>query len=183
MDRQMIDYLPDVIRDIREYKAILNTEQPEFEEGWNQADYALQESIIMTATDYGLSRWESILGIAPKASDTLDDRRFRIITTQLANTPYTYRRLIELLTELCGEGEFVVTLDHENYSIVVELGLAVISKFEAVEELLKKILPANLDLLLSLKYNRHSNLSKYTHEQLSAYTYDEIRNKEELRDG
>lgn len=183
MDRQMIDYLPEVIRGIREYKAILNTEQPEFEEGWSQADYVLQESIIMTATEYGLSRWESILGISPKASDTLEDRRFRILAAQIANTPYTYRRLIELLTELCGEDGFAVTLDANNYSIVVELGLQVISQFEAVEELLKKILPANLDLLLSLKYNRHSNLSKYTHQELSAYTHDELRNKEELRDG
>lgn len=174
----MIDYLPLFLRDIREYIRITEIEQPEFEEGWAQAEYALQEAFLMTATDYGLSRWEGMMGVTPKGTETIEERRFRILSLLASDTPYTYRQLEKLLTSLCGKGGYEIELDHNNYSILVKVALTSRSSYEAVIELLAKIIPANLIFNAILKYNQHSTLSKYTHAQLRAYTQFQLRDKE-----
>lgn len=177
MDRQLLHYLPEVLREIREYKAILNTEQTEFQSGWQSADYALQESVIVTATEYGLSRWEGMLGIAAKGTDTLEERRFRILAQLSNDIPYTYRQLEKMLTNLCGPGEYEILPDYSNYAITVKVALAAKRNLEAVRELLVQILPANLSFKVLLKYNKHETLRPLTHEQMAAYTQYHLRNE------
>ena len=177
MDRLMINYLPEVIKGIREYKAIMTVEQPEFEGGWAQAEYALQESILISATEYGLSRWEAMIGISPKATETLDERRFRIISLISSDMPYTYRQLEALLANLCGDAGYEIDLDHGNYSILVKVALTARNNYEATQELLEKILPANLILSMTLMYNQHVHFTGMTHADMAAYTHHGIRNE------
>lgn len=177
MDRRLIDYLPEVIKDIREYKTIMAIEQPEFEAGWAEAEYALQEAILMTATDYGLSRWEAMIGITPKASETIEERRFHIISLMSSDIPYTYRQLEKLLSNLCGEDGYEIEIDHDNYTISVKVALTARRNFEAVQELLGKIIPANLIIFTTLKYTQHKVLAGFTHAQLAAYTQYDLRNE------
>ena len=80
MERKLIDYLPYVIRDYAEFQGIMGSEQPEVEKAWNTTDDLLDNQFIPTAGNMGLSRWEKILGITPKGTDSLEDRRFRILT-------------------------------------------------------------------------------------------------------
>ena len=79
MERKLIDYLPYVIRDYAEFQGIMGSEQPEIEKAWNTTDDLLDNQFIPTAGNMGLSRWEKILGITPKGTDSLEDRRFRIL--------------------------------------------------------------------------------------------------------
>ena len=76
MERKLIDYLPYVIRDYAEFQGIMGSEQPEIEKAWNTTDDLLDNQFIPTAGNMGLSRWEKILGITPKGTDSLEDRRF-----------------------------------------------------------------------------------------------------------
>lgn len=80
MERKLIDYLPYAMRDFKEYEGIMESEQPEFDQAWNNADDLLNNQFISTAGNVGLSRWEKILEITPKGTDSLEDRRFRILT-------------------------------------------------------------------------------------------------------
>lgn len=178
MDRQMIDYLPEIIKDFREYQTLMCIEQTEFEEGWAFAEYALQESVIMTATDYGLSRWEKMLGVTPKATETLDERRFKIISLISNDMPYTYRQLEKQLTNLCGINGYEIVLDNDRYSILVKVALTAKNNYEAVRTLLEQILPANLILDTMLKYNQHLTFIGMTHAEMAAYTH--IRLREEV---
>ena len=38
MERKLIDYLPYAMRDFKEYEGIMESEQPEFDQAWNNAD-------------------------------------------------------------------------------------------------------------------------------------------------
>ena len=89
MDRKLINYLPYVVRDYAEFQGITGAEQPEFENAWAAVDDLLNNQFIKTAGNLGLSRWEKILGISPKGTDTLDDRRFRVLTRLNEELPYT----------------------------------------------------------------------------------------------
>lgn len=178
MDRQIIDYLPGYLKEYKEFQGISGMLQSEFDDTWKTTDFLLQESFVTTAESYGLSKWEEFLGIARNDTTTTEDRRFQIIAQLQNQTPYTYRRLVQLLTNLCGKDGYKITLDANDYTLTVLLAISRQAQFDAVESLLKEIIPANLVLTVSLEYNRHSLLAGFTHAELTAYTHNQLRNEE-----
>ena len=78
-DRKLIDYLPPFIQQFTEMNMIMSAEQPEVDSLWNSCENILNESFILYASEIGIKRWETIVGVTPKATDTLDERRFRIL--------------------------------------------------------------------------------------------------------
>ena len=87
------EYLPGVLKDVAEIRAVMDTETPEIQALWDAAEACMNDQFIQTATEDGIARRESMLGISPYASDTLDDRRFRLQSLYTENVPYTRRSL------------------------------------------------------------------------------------------
>ena len=177
-ERNLIDYLPEFLRNVREYKAILtDAVQPEVVELFQSIDNALNDQFIPDATEYGVSRWEKMLKINPKATQTLDERKFTILTMMNSQLPYTSKSLEKRLEVLCGKGEYSVELNAQNYTLKVRIALTSRSKYTDVENMLEKIVPANMIIDCSLMYNQNKMFNSYTHEQLKAFTHDELRNE------
>jgi hypothetical protein len=167
-----------VIQDVTEYIVIADdAEQPEFESLWGRVDQMLDDQFVNTSGVTGVSKWESILNIKPKGTDSLEARRFRILTRLNEKLPYTLRMLESMLTTLCGEGQFSLDRDVLARKITIRIGLAARENFEDVAALLQKVIPANMIIDLELKYNRHEMWSQYTHAQLAAYTHYQLRNE------
>lgn len=177
MDRKLINYLPYVVRDYAEFQGITGAEQPEFETAWAAADDLLANQFIKTAGNLGLSRWEKILGITPKGTDTLDDRRFRILTRINEELPYTLPQLRNILETLCGPGNYSADVAEGTYHLIVKIGLAAKNNFTDVESLLNRVVPQNLIVTLLQLYNTHAELGRFTHAQLAAHTHDQLRNE------
>ena len=114
MDRLLIDYLPYIVRELPDYKGITTGEQPEFELAWWWIDEVLKNQFVFTAEEMGLSRWEKQLHIIPKATDTYEIRRLRILAAFGKRTPYTMPWLREWMNTLCGGtgGHTEGTLDY-----------------------------------------------------------------------
>ena len=177
-ERKLINYIPHIIRDVKEYKSVLNDgEEAEVESLWLSLDDALNDQFIHSATENGVSRWEKLLKISPKATATLDERKFTILSKLNGQLPFTIRRLEEILMEFCGEGNYLIDLDHNNYILNVKLGLSAKSKFDDVTVMLRRIVPANLIINVSIMFNTHRVLSAYTHRKLSEYTHYGLRNE------
>ena len=180
--RNLIDYLPQVVKNIKEYKAIMNdAEQPEIVVGWRNIDNIWYDQFIDSLTDNGCDRWEKMLKIQPKATDTVEIRRFRIKTKLNEDLPYTYNALVHMLNNLCGEGHYTIQIDNDKYKIKILIELTVKRMRDEVESTIKRIIPANLILEVDLRYNQHKTLAKYTYKQLSKYTHIELR--EEVLNG
>lgn len=177
MARNLIDYLPRFLQEIREFQAINGTEQPEFANLWGDLGDVLNDQFIGTATENGISRWESMLGIKPMASDSLEERRFRVLTRVNEQLPYTITGLKRQLETLCGIGNYEVVLNSGAYTLSVKVGLAAKKNYDDVESMVNRMVPANLIVDISLKYNQHMTLDNYTHQQLAAYTHYGLRNE------
>lgn len=177
MERQLIKYLPYVVRDYPEFQGITGSEQPEFERAWASADDLLNNQFISTAGSIGLSRWEKILGITPKGTDTLEDRRFRIVTRINEELPYTVPQLRNILETLCGAGNYSAEVVEGTYQLIVKIGLAAKNNFSDVESLLNRVVPQNLILNVLLMYNQHKTLSVFTHGQMASYSHYQLRNE------
>ena len=174
MDRKLIDYLPLFLHDYPEIKAIMDGEQPEIEELWGALDDCLNDQFIRFATENGIARWEKILQIVPLMDDTLEERRFRVIAKLNFSLPYTYRRLQEILTTICGAGNFKTMLYHNEFYLIVKLAIGNEKNYNEVVKTLHAILPSNL-LINVFMFNTHKVVARLTHGGLAKYKHEEVR--------
>jgi hypothetical protein len=178
MDRQLIKYLPPVIRGVQEYIAICDiAEQPEFEAFWGSVDNVFNDQFVQSATENGVKRWEKILGLYPKSTDSLDTRKAAILARLNEDLPYTERRLREMLDMLCGTDGYILTVDGLNYKIYLGIKVKAKDFFDAAKTLIEKVLPANMVLNFEQRSNTYQEVSMFTHRYLSYKTHDQIRNE------
>ena len=177
-NRQLIDYLPTVLKLVREYQAIMYSEQPEMVDLYVEIQTALDNQFIHTATEYGVKRWEKLLNIVPKATSTLDERKFVILLRLAEKLPFTYRVLQQLLNELCGESGYTMQLNHNIYKLTVIIGLTSANNFNDVKAMLRRVIPANLTLDLLLDLNKHITLRPFTHQFLSGFSHKQLQTEE-----
>lgn len=174
MERKLIEYLPPYLHEYKNLQYIMNTEQVEFETAWKACEDVFDDQYVSTATENGIQRWERILKISPKDTDTLEERKFRVLTRLNEQLPYTYTVLLQRLSALCGKDGFHVLLDNNNYSLYVKVALRNEKIREEISLMLQRIIPANLEYEVIL-FNTHKILSQFTHEQLSQRTNNELR--------
>lgn len=172
---QVLDYIPDVLTTIREFQAIATAEDPELTDLWAEIEKAFNDQYVEDATVNGVKRYESILKVVPKGTETLDERKFRILAKYNEQLPYTYRAMIQRLDTLCGEDGYTIELDVPGYTVKIRVRIFAQNNLDAVGDMLENIVPMNMAIDLDLLYNKHSQLAAYTHAQLSAYTHDELR--------
>ncbi|MBP1737545.1 MAG: hypothetical protein H6Q60_1426 [Oscillospiraceae bacterium] len=172
-----IDYLPPVLQEVGDFIQITTVEQTWFDQLSGGMEHVLDDLFLSTLTENGASRWERVLSISPKDTDTLALRRFRIYAKLNEQTPYTITMLKEKLANLCGEDSYSVTLLPSEYTLTVRIALSARSYFNEAKAVIKRMAPANLVLDVSLLYNQYSMLEPFTHAQLAAYTHNQLRNE------
>ncbi len=151
MDRRLIDYLPPVLQEIEEFKAINSAIQPEIERAWAELGRLMNNQFLTTADESGVARWEKELRILPKDTDTPEARKTRIKAMWNRELPYTFKWLKNWLAGLCGtEGHsesvsgyiIDVQLDYNTLPQANELAREIL-------EMLGIVRPANMLLRLT----------------------------------
>lgn len=173
----MLRKVPDVLKDVREIRAIMQAENVETDDLNKAVALYLDNTYLMNADAYGIERWEAIIGLTPKLTDTLDERRFAILARINEQLPFTLRSLEQQLATLCGADGYHIDLDHNAYTLTVRVALSAKSMIDAVRALLNRVVPANMVIDVDLLYNKHSTLSGYTHKELSDYTHGQLRDE------
>lgn len=174
-DVDVLSYLPQVLHEFKEIVEIANVEEPILERLWEEVENTLNNQFIITANAEGAGRYESILKLVSGESETIETRRFRILTRYQEQAPYTHKVLEQLLDSLLGEGQYELTRNVAEKWLKVKMELTVKRQFEAVEVMLERITPQNMILTVELRYNQYALLRRYTHAQLAAFTHRQIR--------
>lgn len=182
MRKKLQDYLPPILLKTYEFPLLCDTEQPEIDHLHDAADAVLDAQFLSTAGEYAIQRYEKIFGVVPQDTDTLDERRFKVLTRINTQLPFSVRRLRQQLETLCGADGYKLELNGDRYTLTVKVALTAKRNQQAVEELLADIVPANMVCTTSLLYNQHADLTRFTHAQLALLTHFEIR-EEVLPDG
>jgi Uncharacterised protein conserved in bacteria (DUF2313) len=177
LDREVnvLGYLPPVLQEFKELIEIAKVENPQIERLWLAVEQAMNDQFILSASEYGVDRREKALNIKPHGTDSLETRKFRLLTRYNEQAPYTYRVLKQLLDSLLGAGQYVMNRDVANKTLSVKIELTVKGQFETVELMLERITPQKMVLIVELRYNQHSKLAQYTHAQLAAFTHMQLR--------
>lgn len=175
MRKKLNEYLPSILLKTYEFPLLCNTEQREFDRLNTAVDEVLDTQFVSTAGERGIARYEKIFGITPMDTDTLDERRFRVLAKINAQLPFSIRRLRQQLSTLCGEDGYKLEVNGGVYTLTVKVALTAKRNQQAVEELLADIVPANMVCTTSLLYNQHADLTRFAHAQLAALTHFAIR--------
>ena len=179
MAKALIEYLPVGLRGVREYIHLFSALSPEALLIQDEIDRAFNNQFIKTAYEDGVAQLEKLYDIRNKASDSLDVRKFRLLTRSIGMLPVTEKNLTAMLEILCGRDGFEIYSEYENYYLKIRVALEKKSSFLDVSELCRNAIPANILLDLSLMYNQNSTISSYKHSYMSGFSHKEIK---EMRD-
>lgn len=102
LDRHLINYLPPILREISEFQAINNANEPEIKAAWDALARVMANQFIDNADEMGVTKWEKQLKIFPKGTDTMDARKARIKAIWNRELPYTITWLRNWLAGICG---------------------------------------------------------------------------------
>lgn len=139
------EYWPLIVKNTAEFDQIAAAENPEFNNFLKCIYRALKDGFILEATEYGVERWEKMLGISPATGSSLDDRKAAILNYLSVKTPYTWRVLKQMLVGILGEDKFVMGLNNDTQELHLTFAMAVSeTPMDVVEQLMERVLPMNL---------------------------------------
>lgn len=144
MRKRLQDYLPPILLETCEFPLLCLTGQAEIDALIEGTAGVMNSQFVTTAPLRGIERYERIFGLVSKDTDTIEERRARILAKMNRSLPYTIRRLRQMLAALCGEDGYSVDLQHNAYHMTVHMPEAVQGNQDAVYELLMGVVPANI---------------------------------------
>lgn len=175
MDRQLIEYLPEWLRDFREIKILCGKQQIQAEKLWRVLELIWGNHFMDTLDESGCERWEQMLQLHHKDTYTLEERRNYIAGRLAEQRPFTYKGLKQMLSILCGREGYTIALFPETYTLVVKVQLISKNMLADVKKLLDRIVPANLVVDADLMYNTYVFLHPYRYQELKKYTMKQLR--------
>lgn len=145
----LLSYWMPLLRKIKEFKEIAKTEEPELRYILEAIDRTLNNMFIETADEYGIKRFESMMGIYPEAGESLETRRFNVLVKWNDKVPYTDKELYNRLLSLCGGADkFDIEEHYTEYFLKITTHLGIAGAFDTVATFLEDMLPCNLVLNL-----------------------------------
>lgn len=174
------EYFPNVIRPAPEITQVAKSVNTELNILWRQLCQWVLGNFVYDTDETTIRRWEKMFGLEANETLPLEDRQFAILSHGISDRPYTHRKLEIILDALCGKGNYRISLNYSQYSIEVFIDLGVKFQQDIVRNVLFKILPANLMLSVTLRYNRHLDLQRYTHGRMHALKLTHFNLKEDV---
>lgn len=174
-ERNLIEYLPPYLAQYGEISGALRAEEPEFNEMNAIIEDILGNEFIETADEYGISHFEKMLGILSYATDTLDDRRLRVLSKFNESAPFTMRSLDEMLRNICGENGYVLELIADEYLVRVRIALKVRKQAEIAAGLLERIIPCNMRYSAELLFNTWQLVRNFSWGAVKAHSWNGVK--------
>lgn len=172
---RLAEYWIDQIKNTEEFKLLDTIEEIELDKLQQAITDLIDDQFIETATLKGVERREKILRLTPFYDDTLESRRFRVLTQWNSSLPYTQKALIKLLEQLCGESGYKFEINYGEYTLKVGLALSIKRMEQEVASRVRKMVPANMLVNVELMYRKHEALRLYTHEKMATYSHYTLR--------
>lgn len=123
----LIDYLPPIVKKIRELQEICAAEQPNFDEAEKEIENILCRVFVSRTDEKGIIRFEKVYGITPSPEETIEQRRVNILIrnikrnislSEVLTILYNYTVNIELDCDY-NEDEAIITLKDETTDIAI----------------------------------------------------------------
>lgn len=171
-DVELLKHLPLFIQEYREIRTIMNAENPEFQMAEDETEIIFNNQFIQSCNLKGIAKFESLMGIVPEPDDTLASRISRVLTRWNDTVPYTFIVLCQRLDTLCGEGNYEIERDINNYTMDITTHLELVGQTDELEYMLGYMIPANIAMNVNNKI--YLNMTDGTAKLASGITFCNI---------
>lgn len=173
---ELCSYLPEIIKNVREYQVLCNTESPQVNAMWKALEVVFDNGFLESLTEYGCSRWEKILGLTADKNDSLETRRKNIWIRLNESLPYTWKRLVMLMDSICGENGYTMTLYHNDYFLDISIQLTEENLEQHIVKqvlaMFERVLPANIEYIKKFRYDTEDTSVTVGGTTVFAHTID-----------
>lgn len=118
------------------------------------------DKFILQASEYGVSRYERILGIEPGKNESLEERRKRVYLLWNKKIRWTHRTFLKWLDVYLGKDNYKLSLDYDKYGIEIDVTIKESLYFD-LDDLgrqVRDIIPANLTQFIRIKFIRDQKI-------------------------
>lgn len=171
-DVELLKHLPLFIQEYREIRTIMNAENPEFQMAEDETEIIFNNQFIQSCNLKGIAKFESLMGIVPEPDDTLASRISRVLTRWNDTVPYTFIVLCQRLDTLCGEGNYEIERDINNYTMDITTHLELVGQTDELEYMLGYMIPANI--AMTVRNEMYFNITDGTAKLASGITFCNI---------
>lgn len=118
------------------------------------------DKFILQASEYGISRYERILGIEPGKNESLEDRRKRVFLLWNKKIRWTHRTFLKWLDVYLGKDNYKLSLDYDKYGIEIEVTIkeSLYFDLEDLQRQVRDIIPANLTQFIRIRFIRDQKI-------------------------
>lgn len=158
---RMINYYPNIVKQIEEIQGIVDAEYPEFCELDTEREVVLANAWLSTMDESRILEWEQILHITPLEDSTLQDRREVIIARIFGGfklNTQSIENIVHMFTNGYAGSWFK---DSTIYVIVYPPQGNKQYKFENVEAELMRRKPAHLNMIVDRGYPYWQDIYDY----------------------
>ncbi len=175
-NEHMLSYYPEVIKAIREFRALIATQSQQVESVYGELTKILLNAYVVDADEDTIEQWEEMLGIVPLPQGD-DDRetylsdRKETILARLYNTQSLNTASISEIVKIFTGGESVSYFKDGTIHVLISPPKNNKQyKFANVEQELSNKIPAHLMLNVSRNYNTWSQVN-------DGSTWDDVAKK------
>lgn len=142
-------YYPNIMKEVREFKWLATVENPELLLLWDTLGEVMSNQFIADLLISGAKRWETMLKIRARDSDSIEIRRERILSKINSQIPFTHRQLENMLNATYGINRTKITIDYSNYVLWVDVLASILTRTQEMRTFLRPIVPANMTIGIS----------------------------------
>ncbi len=136
------ELLPNWYEGIVETDVLMDVEQKLFDDLEVQINLAKSNQYVSTADSKTIAIYEQMLGIVTDPLDSLELRRFRVLTRLTTQKPYTLKYLQEVLSSFGDPAE--LTMFYNEYRLLVEMNFEKLGQVSEIEYIFRTVVPANI---------------------------------------
>lgn len=149
---RMTNYYPQVIQAIEEFKSIIDSEYPEFEDLATARDRVIDDAYFLTMSENRIEQWENILNINPLTDSSVSDRRDTIIARIRGQGKLNTALINSIVNAFTGGTANSWVEDSVLYVEITPPPTNKQFKFANVEQEIGKKVPAHLGLNVTRRY-------------------------------
>lgn len=163
----LVDYLPPIVKKIREMRAICAAEQPFFDEAEKEIENILCRVFVSQADEKGIVRFEKVYGITPSPEESIEQRRVNILIrnikrnislSEVLTILYNYTVNVELKCDY-NKDEVTITLKDRTTDIAI------------IYKALDEIVPLNVYIKEKMLTRNHVSILKTILYEKMYYNY------------
>lgn len=151
---------PEVILNIKDIKASIDAGD-KVGDILKRALFELDNDIcVRSSEESGIAHREKILGINPRDTDSIEDRRLEVLLRWYDSPLYTETVLRQKMDATLGENQYVLKIDLNTKTVVCLVELTRKRVQKSVIDMLDQMVPLDYLISVTLRYNTWKKISE-----------------------